>query len=203
MKTQKLTNLGIMTNSEDYFKKADLHYRLLKNIALNVELLYNDNDKEISEYDIQLFMGLFLKHNLKNTKYAIYRERFGKFDCAIADKETNKPVILYELKTFVKEKEKLNTQTSYDKIFKDFNKIISNLVHMINTRGFFVLICKKAEIENNKNIFINNLKFVINHQENNKTWREYKSVNGVIFKIRPSRKVEIEKVCVMSWEIMK
>lgn len=197
-------NLKNMTNSEDYFKGEDnIHYRLLKNIALNVELLYNDNDKEISEYDIQSFMSLFLRHNLKNTKFVIHRESFGKFDCAIAEKETNKPVILYELKTFLKEKEKLNTLTSYTQIFKDLNKITRKLNNCIDSRGFFVLTCKKSEIEQNKNAFVSDLKFVVNHKENKRTWTEYKSKNGITFKIRPSRKVEIERVCVMSWEVMK
>ena len=80
---------------KDYFQH-DLHYRLLKNIALKVELLYNDNDKEISEYDIQSFMSLFLRRNLDRNVLIVHRESFGKFDCAIAKKKNNKPIILYE-----------------------------------------------------------------------------------------------------------
>ncbi len=190
-----------MKISKDYFKD-DLHYRLLKNIALNVELLYNDNDKEISEYDIQSFMSLFLRRNLHNTEFSIHRESFGKFDCAIAEKKTNKPVILYELKTFVKEKEKLNTLTSYEKIFHDFIKFSNN--DLKDVRLLFILVCKKTEIEKHKSHFLNKLDFVINHKENHdRKWQEFEAENGVKFRIRPSRKVVIERVCILSWEIIK
>lgn len=187
-----------MTNSEDYFKE-NLHYRLLKNIALNVELLYNDNDNEISEYDIQSFMSLFLKHNLKNTEFVIHRESFGKFDCAIAIKKTKTPVILYELKTFTKEKEKLNTQTSYNKILSDFNKFLKKIEVSEQLRCFFVLVCKESEIK--KNSFIKDFDFIKQHINNKKSWL-YLGSNKT-FRIRPSRKVVIERVRVFSWEVKK
>jgi len=187
-----------MKISKDYFKD-DLHYRLLKNIALNVELLYNDNDKEISEYDIQSFMSLFLRRNLYNTDFSIHRESFGKFDCAVAEKKTNNPVILYELKTFVKEKEKLNTLTSYKKILSDFQKFSKNISDSELIRGFFVLVCKDTEIK--KVNFINELDFVAKHMDGKKSWIFLGT--DKTFKIRPSRKVLIERVHVLSWEVIK
>jgi len=69
------------------YHKKDIHKRILRNIALNIELLINDRDVDISEYDAQAFMALFLRRNLKNTEYKIRRESFGKYDCVIANKE--------------------------------------------------------------------------------------------------------------------
>lgn len=180
------------------YHKTDLHYRLLKNIALNVELLYNDKDSEISEYDIQAVMSIFLKKNFVNTDFSVNREMFGKFDCAISQKNSTKPEILYEIKTFSKSKEKLNIESAYKKIEKDIVKLKNGIIKYQNSKAYLIIVCKKRDIENET--FIKNLDFVNEHIKNSKKWIIRKFNNKVI-KVRPSRKVLIERVYVLSWEI--
>ena len=180
------------------YHKTDLHYRLLKNIALNVELLYNDKDTEISEYDIQAVISVFLKKNFLNTEFSINREIFGKFDCAISQKNYKKPVILYEIKTFSKPKEKLNIESAYKKIEKDIIKLKIGINKYNHSRAYLIIVCKKRDIENVT--FIENFNFVNEHINNSKKWIT-RQIDNMDIKIRPSRKVLIERVCVYSWEI--
>ena len=49
------------------YHKTDIHRGIIRNIALNIELLLNEKDHEISEYDVQAFMATFLRRFLKNT----------------------------------------------------------------------------------------------------------------------------------------
>lgn len=180
------------------YHKTDLHKRLLKNIALNVELLYNDKDYEISEYDIQAYMSIFLKRNFVNTDFSINREIFGKFDCAISQKSSKEPKILYEIKTFSKPNEKLNIESAYKKIEKDIVKLKEGTIKYKNARAYLIIVCKKQDIENVT--FIKNLDFVNEHINNSKKWI-IKNLKKYEIKIRPSSKILIERVYVLSWEI--
>lgn len=105
------------------YHKTDLHERLLRSIALSVELLNNNKDYDVSEYDIQAIMSQFLKRNFINTNFRIYMEKYGKFDCAISEKGLDNPKILYELKTYIKPMEKLNTMSAYKQILHDLSKL--------------------------------------------------------------------------------
>ena len=181
------------------YHKTDLHKRLLKNIALSVELYYNDKDYEICEYDVQAFMSVFLKRNFINTNFSINREIFGKFDCAISQKSSKKPEILYEIKTFLKSKEKLNIASAYKKIEKDLIKLKDGILKHLNSRAYLIIVCKKKDIK--KVTFINNLDFVKKHINNSRKWT-IKNLNKKEIKIRPSSKILIERVWVLSWEII-
>ncbi len=180
------------------YHKTDLHKRLVKNIALNVELYYNNKDYEISEYDVQAFMSIFLKRNFINTDFSINREIFGKFDCAISRKESKKPEILYEIKTFSKPKEKLNIESAYKKIEKDIIKLKKGINKYKDSRAYLIIVCKKRDVENIT--FINSLDFVKAHIDNSKKWIS-KKLENINIKIRPSNKIKIERVYVLSWEI--
>jgi hypothetical protein len=152
-----------MEEIKDYLNKKDgIHRRLLKNIALNTELLYNDRDYDISEYDIQAFIALFLRKNLTQTAFRVDREMFGKFDCVIRerDKKENPSRVLFELKTYVKikptrddpkkwKKESINKDAIRD-IESDFFKLKKALVKFSKsknpTRSFFILVCRRADL---------------------------------------------------------
>lgn len=178
------------------YHDTDIHFRLLKSIALNVEMLYNDKDSDINEYDVQAFMTSFLRRNLRNTDFIIYRETFGKYDCSIALRKTKKPQVLYELKTFSKPQEKLNIETSFKKIQKDIFKLKDGINKYKTARGYFILVCQKRDIH--KVEFIENLKFIGLHSEDSKEWTTFENEKC---KLRPSRKLFLEGVAVFSWEI--
>ena len=62
--------------------------------------------------------------------------------------ETGKPLILYELKTFVKPKEKLQIKSSYKKIIPDFKKLNDGVLKYELSRGYFILVCKSKDLKN-------------------------------------------------------
>lgn len=180
------------------YHKTDLHYRLLKSIALNIELLYNDRDFEISEYDIQAIMSLFLKKNFVNSDFAINRESFGKYDCAISEKNSRTPIVLYELKTFVKPNEKLNIESAYKKVESDLFKLKSGIGKYKKSRAYFILVCKNKDVD--KVNFIDKFNFIKGHLDDSRKWIELTKKKDKL-KIRPSRKVRIERIYTFSWEI--
>jgi hypothetical protein len=171
---------------------------MLKYIALNVELKYNARDTEISEYDVQEIMATFLKNYFSRTEYSVKREVFGKHDCAIINKENDTPAILYELKTFTKPKESLNTLTAFKKIKKDFVRLRDGINNQNGSRGYFILVCKKRDIRNVS--FIDSLSFINDISDKaKKVSKKWSNIDEI--KIRPSRNVSIENTIVLSWEV--
>lgn|GEM_PF-2288910 len=181
------------------YHKTDIHRRILRDIALRVELLFNDRDEDISEYDVQAFQSLFLRRYLKNTDFKVHRESFGKYDCAIAIKETNTPIVLYELKTYLKKKEKLNTKTQLKRINNDLCKLIDGINNNPDCRGYFILVCRRNHLKELSNGF----KFIQNSLDNKKNWITL-TIESKSFKLRPSRKVvDIGHIRVFSWEVIE
>lgn len=179
------------------YHSTDIHSRILRNIALNVELIYNDNYTEISEYDVQAFLSLFLRRYLKNTEFAIFRESFGKYDCAIAHKTKNLPVVLYEIKTYLKPKEKLQLKTEYNKIISDFEKLAKGAREYPKARGYFLLICRANHLENLSKKF----DFIRLAKEGSRKWSCILEHEGK-YRLRPSTKeVSIGRVRILSWEV--
>lgn len=199
------------------YNKADFHRRMLKNIVLNIELLFNDNDYDISEYDVQAFMSQFLRRNLRNIDFEIYRETFGKFDCSIAaitknagetvklsnarrtKKEDVTPAILYELKTFLKTHEKLDAKIQYEKIINDFKKLSDGIKEYSGCEGYFLLLVKNSHVRE----LDSTLEFIKNRiveEKLSKFWMTIPQHKG-IYRIRPSTKVSIERVTALLWEI--
>ena len=179
----------------DYHKR-DIHLRMLKSIGLNIEILFNNKDYDICEYDIQAIMSKFLKSALLNTDSKVHRESFGKYDCAISNNK-NKPIILYEIKTFLKPHERLSNKNSLKEILKDFKKLAMHKMKTIGARRYFVLIFKDKEfklIENNMDFDWLSKRLISNRKEH-----KYKNDN---YKLRPSSKYKISNICVYSWEVI-
>lgn len=176
------------------YHETNLHRRILRNICLHVELLHNENDFEISEYDIQAIMSQFMKKSWINKDFKVYREAFGKFDCAIAKRGENIPLILYEIKTYLKNKESFLNKSSETEIFKDFEKL-SKYMH-INVRRYFLIVCNKKHIDKLKKI--KGFDWFRSHFNNS---RQRKNIGGI--RIRPSTKDTVLNTFCLSWEIMK
>jgi len=181
---------------EYHNKTEDLHRRILKHILLSTELLLNLRDRDISEYDVQAFMSSFLKSSLHNTKYKAHRESFGKFDCAISQSDTKYPIILYEMKTFLKPNEKLLISSAQKKIVNDFKKL--SKIKYENTRGYFILLCKRVELEKMGDVKDIGYEWLQNHFHSKKNWYDFGE-----FKLRPSTKEKIFETYALSWEVKR
>jgi len=175
------------------YHQTDIHQRLLYDLVLNIEILLNDKDKDISEYDIQAFMVQFLRRNLDKDYFLVHRESFGKYDGSISYKNNTNPNILYELKTFIKPHEKLQTKRSYIKIKKDFEKLKNGVEKYKECRGYFVLVCKDSDLTN----ILDDFKFLKYIVENKS--KKWISQDG--YKLRPSRKVKVGRTFCFSWEV--
>ena len=181
------------------YHKTDIHRRILRNIALNVELIFNNNDTDVSEYDVQAFLSLFLRQNLRNTSFAVTRETCGKFDCAIRRESEKSPIVLYELKTYLKPHEKLNTETQYKKIVSDLRKLKDGSERYTTCRGYFLLVCKANQLEELHDRF----EFISEALRGNKNWIRVSSGSDEI-RLRPSvKECSIGRVRVLSWEVKR
>lgn len=185
-----------MKNNKDYHK-TNIHKRMLRNIALNVELLLNEGYNSISEYETQAFAALFLRRNFINLPFKIAKERFGKVDFIITDKK-DIPVILYEMKLFIKKTKKIAAPTSESQIRKDFIKLCKTMYEYKKARGYFILILRKNHYQENRSkykflkpLFSKKRKNIVPKLEQNE----------LPFEIRPSSKVKIENTFVMSFEV--
>jgi len=185
--------VGITDELIKDYHNADIHRRFLRHICLHVELFHNEKDWDISEYDIQALMSQFVKKALVNTKYEMNRESFGKYDCAISIKSKIPPLILYEIKSYLKPNEKLFIKSSEKMILHDFNKLAKT--NHKNVRGYFVLVFKKKEMDSIKSKDCHFIKSLL------KKSRTYIRHDGII--IRPSVKDSILNTCCFSWEIVR
>ncbi|MGL6495474.1 hypothetical protein ACSZNT_11125 [Aeromonas veronii] len=173
-----------------------INKKLVRNIFLNTELLLNEGEREIFEYDIQAFMFLFLKRYLKGSSYTTGREKVSKVDCVIFNNtmaEPN-PVCFYEIKTYFKSHEKIKAK-HFD---NDLDKLASLIKKHSDTKGLFITAGlankykKASELE---------LPFIKEHLDNSRTWQSRKLPSGITIKLRPSVK-EIHGLCnVITWEV--
>ncbi|MFC2126478.1 hypothetical protein ACFLU5_16940 [Bacteroidota bacterium] len=178
------------------YHSSDIHECLLMNIVLNTELSFNDKTYDINEYDVQSLISTFLRRNIDNSKFTILRESHGKYDCLILDKEKKSPLILYEIKTFLKPRENL-TNTAYGKVLKDFLKLKKGITDFSGSRAYFILVCRHAKIRN----AIDDFAFIKKHQNGDKSFTTLKE-KKITLRLRPSRKIIIERVTAYSWEIL-
>lgn len=201
-----------MNNNPKDYHKTDLHKRLINDVCLNLVMRYNNKVNDISEYDTQAVMDLFLKNNLLNTEFQANRERFSKFDCAISRKSDKKPVILYELKTYLKKSEKINTNDSVSKILKDINKIAKKITSESNKnpnsappRGYFIIATSTSKFPTTGKKLPEKIQFIERHSNGDKKWQLFTQDSenqGLNIWMRPSRMQKILNVAVLSWEII-
>ena len=167
----------------------DLQERIMREIVLHIELLLNNKRKDISEYQIQEIILNFLHNNLDKSIFTVTKEKFGKYDIVI--EKNDKPLLLFELKTFVKDKEKLQTNNNYKYIKKDCEKLLKG-IEKYKCRAYFLLVCKERDLKENKKEF----KFVIDRLDNIRKWVVVDNI-----KLRPSRKDKCYNTFAFSWEI--
>lgn len=104
---------------------TEIHKRMVRNVFLNTEILLNEGEKNIFEYDIQAFMFLFFRAYLRSFDCWAGREKEGKVDCVIYNKNDS-PIIFYEIKTYFKEHESIKVehfQNDIEKLAKLVKKI--------------------------------------------------------------------------------
>ncbi|WP_394158432.1 hypothetical protein [Vibrio campbellii] len=175
---------------------VEINKKLVRNVFLNTELLLNEGEKEIFEYDIQAFMFLFLKRYLKGSSYTAGREKVSKVDCVIFDNTTKplKPVCFYEIKTYFKSHE--NIQVAH--FDNDLDKLASLIQEHNDTKGLFIT---AGLTEKYKSTSVSALPFIKAHLDTDRKWQSRKLPSGITVDLRPSVK-ETRGLCsVMTWEV--
>lgn len=189
------------------YHKSKLHYRMLRDIALRVELEFNIMNTHLFESDIQSYLDDFLRLNLKNTHYYPHRETCGKTDLVIfqsmsdeSGKKYKKGIIFFEIKTVFKKHESFSNIHFLENIRKDFLKLKNRKEE--DTRVLFIIVFRKnkwKEIEN-----LDNISEMINNKLASRSFRNHFVINIKDEKIvvRASSKCIIENTVVLSWEII-
>jgi len=187
---------------------SNLHYQMLRDITLNIELEFNKMNTHLFESDIQSYMDDFLRLNLKNTDCYPHRETCGKTDLVIFQSQSDvngkkhkKGVIFFEIKTVFKKHEKFSHNHFIEMIKKDFYKLKQKKKDY--TRSFFILVFRK-----NKSGGIDNFKDVSEMINSKLASKDYKKHFRIAVKkdevnIRAGRKCIVENTVVLSWEILK
>ena len=189
------------------YHNSKLHYRMLRDIALNVELEFNKMNTQLFESDIQSYMDDFLRLNLKNTDCYPHRETCGKTDLVIfqslsdeGGKKHKKGIIFFEIKTVFKKHESFSNMHFLENIRKDFLKLKNRKEE--DTRALFIIVFRKnksKEIEN-----LNNISEMINNKLASRSFLNHFVINIKDEKIvvRASSKCIIENTVVLTWEII-
>jgi hypothetical protein len=175
---------------------VEINKRLVRDVFLKTELLLNEGEKEIFEYDIQAFMFLFLKRFLKGSNYTAGREKVSKVDCVIFENTVtpNTPVCFYEIKTYFKAHETI--QVAHFE--QDLDKLASLIKQHSGTKGLFITAGLTAKYTD-KNA--ETLPFIKAHLDTNRIWQERTLPSGITIHLKPSVK-EIRGLCnVMTWEV--
>lgn len=195
---------------KEYLDKK-IHYRMLRNIALNIELELNKMNTYIFESDIQKYMDDFLRLELKHTGYYPQRETCSKTDLVIfkkikkddtkaSDQNELKPLIGFEIKSAFKKNESFNNKLFKENIIKDFFKLKKTKMKV--EKVFFLLAFKKNKMLENKNSdevsdMINEM---LSGKKNKVTY--LLNQNNETIKVKSSYKCIIDRTIILTWEIL-
>ncbi len=185
-----LGKLNVLTSNAEITR---LHSQMVRNIFLNTELLLNDDIRELSEYDIQGMMFLAFRYSLAGSGLRASREAAGRMDCVLY--EGTKPRVVYEIKTYFK-----NTERLIERHFKnDIFKLYSRLVAMQGARGYFVVVAKQSKF---KSKAIAPFELITNGlREGNRSWIWYDIGHNKKVRLRPSKKESYGRSAVLTWEV--
>lgn len=171
---------------------ATINQKMMRNVFLNTEILLNEDENEIFEYDIQAFMFLFFRRYLKRTEFHAEREKEGKVDCVLF--KNDKPVVFYEIKTYFKSRE----QIKKSHIDHDLRKLADLLERNQHAIGYFFTSGLKAKYTNT---YGQRIEFINNRLKGLQTWEPYKIPDGKKVRLRPSRYQPHGVGITMAWEV--
>ena len=180
----------ISSNAKRFLPIA--HDKMVCHAYLSMEIQANMIRNPPREYAIQDNIEEFFQGWLKNTRYRVASEKEGRFDIVVYDNADI--VMLYEIKTFYKDNEKIDGPL----IIKDAKKLFSKKIsHSKKCRKFIVIAGRKGKLKN-KNLpdFIQENLDIGN--------RSYYSNDKFPFKLRPSRKrLDANgRTFFMTWEVI-
>ncbi|WP_434528245.1 hypothetical protein [Vibrio sp. K4] len=172
----------------------EINEKLVRNVFLNTELLLNEGENQIFEYDIQAYMFLFLKRYLKGSARSAGREKVQKVDCVIFDINDD-PECFYEIKTYFKDHEVILEKHFED----DIDKLAKLLQTHPNAKAMFITagLTKKYTDHHAAK-----LAYIAEHLNNVRRWHPLKTTSGIDIKLRPSVKERRGLCNVMTWEIV-
>jgi hypothetical protein len=209
---------------------------VLNNLYAKNELYYNENihsnmiskilsvliDKfaerldEQDEYFIQAKINDFLNNQLRNSQFFAHRE-WKNIDNVVSVKDSNEPLVLYEVKTYIKKSEK---KINPNEIYKDILKLAIQKYEKPHLNAYMLIagktnVAKDAfskgalnlpnKFENiyNRNSIVHDIDFFMDKIKNSKLLEKAKKLNIKQISISPSRWKNYNGVCVLTWRINK
>lgn len=169
------------------------HAQMVRDVFLNVELLLNSGIRELSEYDIQGMMFLAFRTALTNTPWRADRETSGKVDCVVF--EAAKPLLLYEIKTYFKPRERLRLEDFRN----DLQKLRTTKAKYPDARAFFLVAAGKTKIKQ-ASVRADPVLGGLVSQEDRK-WTVLQLKDGSKLSLRPSRREHYGRSVVLTWEV--
>lgn len=201
--------MKIIDIAENYVRSV--HPDLVRYVAYMTGAQIALHGSKVSEYDIQYLMYSYLNNRSGISQYSSEREKSGRFDNCIFDNTTKRPIVVYELKSFIKSKEVIRDKF----IAKDILKLGKYRASNPEVRTYFILISKSKKVE--KCILSSSLlaKYLFNERRKSnrkftklqlKWFGDYvkadsdKLINKI--KLRPSTKHVDKLITCYSWEIL-
>lgn len=91
-------------SKEELYFNENIHQRLFSKIHSVLMDRRADRLLDQDEYLVQATVNDFLSNHLRNTEFSAHRE-WQHIDNAVLHKATEEPMVLYEIKTFIKKQE--------------------------------------------------------------------------------------------------
>lgn len=173
-------------------KISKINEKMVRNVFLNTEILINEDDTEIFEYDIQNYMFQFFRRYLKGTPYSVAREKTGKVDCVLYEDAI--PKVFYEIKTYFKNSE----QIRISQVNKDLQKLSDLIKTHSGSVGYFFTSGLRSKYENSNGMAI---PFIKSRIEKNTKWFSYQLPSTQKIRLRPSRWEKHGRNYTMTWEV--
>lgn len=194
----------------------NIHNNLMSKIFSFLTDIKSEDTLNQDEYIIQSIVDVFLSGKLRNTEYYARREWRG-IDNAVFSKAKEEPIVLYEIKSYIKPHEK---NVSKKDIMKDIIKLAIKKREYGNIDAYILIAGNSKVIKNSISKFdinigdkINNIKSrkstSISMQDMSDARVEQKLLDKVAdmgikkISIRPSRWKNYGEMCVLTWRINK
>lgn len=193
---------------DSYVRK--IHPSLIHNLFYETGARLTRYGFRMNEYDVSYLIYSFLNDFVKAENYYSEREKKRRFDNCIIDANSENPIVVYELKTYVKKQERIVDAP----VFSDFIKLAKYKIENKKVKTYFVMVCttskiqkvitaKKYEIGKILNEHMNNNRadYSIDISKIKSKKKIDRSLIGKKVKLRPSIKKSDNLISCVSWEV--
>ena len=204
------------------FSKSELHYNenIHQRLFSKIHSVMIDRAAEgllsQDEYLVQATINDFLSNHLRNTIFSTQRE-WKYIDNAVIHSASEEPMVLYEVKSFIKPQE---NRVNVKLIFKDLLKLAIKKAEYPYIEAYMIIAGKtkvpkdalndaKLELPNkfidkhNRSSMIHDLQYFKNLRIKKRLIEQAKKLGVKKISISPSRWRNYDGMCTISWRINK